>query len=156
MRKLRAAGVALTALMASGTAWSATVAPEPGRYLADILVSEVHGVECPDRLGAEYHGVVDYRGLDGHRLIIRIPVVFDGYSVIDRQVLTVTSGAGTLKPRGDFFAHISAPIDLGVRGSFEAELTLSDDREAFRARVTEMAPLIDCTEVFRIALVRAG
>jgi hypothetical protein len=53
-------------------------------------------------------------------------------------------------------ARITAPIDLRITGSFEADLTL-EDAEAFKVRLTEMAPVvIDCTEVFRIALVRSG
>lgn len=156
MRNVRTAGVALSALIAASLAWGATVAPEPGRYFARILVAEVHGRECPDRRGAIYDGIARYRGLDGREVNIRIPVVFDGYSVFDLQTLRVTSGVGTLRPRGDFSARLSAPIDLRITGSFDAALTLSDDPEAFRVRLTEMAPVIDCTEVFDIALVRSG
>jgi hypothetical protein len=115
----------------------------------------VRGAECPDRLGATYDGIVLYRGINANEVTIRIPVVFDGYPVIDRQVLTITAG-GNLKPRGNFSAHLSDPIDLRIIGSFEAKLTLSDDREAFRVGLTEMAPSIGCTEHFRIGLVRAG
>jgi hypothetical protein len=35
-------------------------------------------------------------------------------------------------------------------------LTLSDDPQAFRARVTETVPLMNCTEVFSLALTRSG
>ncbi len=154
MHRVRAAGAAITALIAASSAWGAA-RPDPGRYLANILVSEVRGAECPDRQGAVYEGVAQYGGLDATRVTIRIPVVFDGYSVIDLQVLTITSGRGTLKPRGSFSAHLSAPIDLGIRGSFEAGLAL-EDAELFRVRLIEVAPSIDCVEVFKIGLVRSG
>ena len=154
MHKMRSAAAAITALITASSAWGAA-RPEPGRYFANILVSEVRGAECPDRQGAVYDGVAQYGGLDATRVTIRIPVVFDGYSVIDLQVLTITSGRGTLKPRGSFSAHLSAPIDLGISGSFEAGLAL-DDAELFRVRLIEVAPSIDCVEVFKIGLVRSG
>jgi hypothetical protein len=155
MHRARLAGAALTALITASSAWG-SVNPDPGRYLAKIVVAEVHGRECPDHRGASYDGVVRYRGLDGREVNIRIPIVFDGYPVFDLQALTITSGIGTLRPRGKFSAHITAPINLRITGSFEAELTLSDDPEAFKVRLTEVAPLISCTEVFSIALVRSG
>jgi hypothetical protein len=157
MQKARAVvvGATFAALIVVSSAEGATD-PEPGRYLANIFVAEVHGVECPDHLGADYQGVVRYQGIDGTRLTIRIPVVFDGYPVIDQQILTVTTGAGTLTPRGKFSVHLSAPIDFRITGSFHARLRLSDDPQSFTATVTETAPLISCTEVFRIGLVRSG
>jgi hypothetical protein len=75
--------------------------------------------------------------------------------VLDLQTLTITSGLGTLTPRGAFSAFLTAPIDVGLTDSFEAELTL-DDPEAFGATIAEMVPSIDFTEVFRIALVKSG
>jgi hypothetical protein len=71
-------------------------------------------------------------------------------------MLTVTSGAGTLRPRGAFSADLSDPINITLRTSFDTRLRLSDDPQAFTARITEIAPLIDCIQVFRIALVRSG
>jgi hypothetical protein len=123
--------------------------------MAAIVVTQVHGTLCPDRLGAHYQGVVLYRGFDARRVTIHIPIVFEGFSVLDIQELKITTGAGMLRPRGDFSAHITDPIDLTINGTFEAALML-EDAEAFRVKLTEMAPAIDCTEVFRIALVRSG
>jgi hypothetical protein len=76
--------------------------------------------------------------------------------VIDKQVLKITSGAGTVKPRGKLLILITDPIDLKLTGTFEAVLTPSDDSQAFRARVTETVPSISCTEVFSLALTRSG
>jgi hypothetical protein len=155
MRKGRAVGAALTAFVMASSAWGAA-APEPGKYLAKIAVVEVRGLLCPDRLGARYDGVVDYPGLNGTRVTIRIPIILDGFPVIDLQVLKATSGVGTVRPRGRLSILITDPINLRLTGSFEAVLTLSDDPEAFRARVTETVPQINCTEVFSLALTRSG
>jgi hypothetical protein len=156
MHKARTGGAALTAfIIAASSAWGGT-APDPGKYLATIAVRDVDGAKCIDRVGAVYHGVVTYPGLDGTRWTIRVPLVFDGFSVIEREVLTITMGAGSLNPRGTFKARLSAPIDLGLSGRFEAKLTLSDDPESFKIRLTETAPSIGCTAVFEIALILSG
>jgi hypothetical protein len=156
---------ALTAFVAASSAWGATAPqPEPGRYLAKIVVTEAHPAECPYPLGADYSGVLHYGGLQASQMTIRIPMVIDGSSLIDRQVLTITSGAGSVRPSGTLSVHMT-PLDLTVTGSFEAELTPSDS-EAFMAKITEMVPAIvpgrggavdprgDCTEVLQIALTR--
>jgi hypothetical protein len=155
MHKGGAVGAALTALVMASSAWGAAD-PEPGKYLAKIAVVKVDGAECPDRQGERYDGVVEYAGLDGTQVTIRIPIIFDGYPVFDQQVLKVTSGVGTVRPRGSLSILITAPIDLRLTGSFEAALILTDDRQAFGARVTETAPQIDCIEVFSLALTRSG
>jgi hypothetical protein len=128
--------------------------PEAGRYMAKILVSKVDGAECPDRQGNVYDGVVQYPGFGGSRVTIRIPVVSDG-PALDREVLTITSGTGTKRPRGDFSARFTSPINMRITGEFEAKLTLIGAEE-FTATITEMSSKIDCTEVLRIALVRSG
>jgi hypothetical protein len=154
LRTFPLAAMALLAFATAPLAHSATP-PKPGRYSANISVAEVEGAECPDPLGAQYQGVARYRGLNGSRLTIRIPIVFDGVPVFDRQVLTITAGKGSLSPSGDFSARITAPIDLTVSGTFDATLTLSD-AESFGATVVETAPEIACTEKFVISLVRTG
>jgi purine nucleoside permease len=156
MHKGTAVGAALAAIVMASSAWGAAK-PERGKYLAKIVVARVHSAECPDRLDAHYDGVVEYPGLSGTRATIRIPIILDGYTVIEDQVLKITSGSGTVRPRGSLsILLISNEIDVRLTGSLDGVLTLSDDPEAFRARVTETVPLIDCTEVFRLALVRSG
>jgi hypothetical protein len=145
---------ALAVLIAASSAWGAA-RPEPGRYSAEIAITEVHGDECNNRPGAHQRGVVLYRGFEARRVTIRIPIAFDGFSGFDVQELTITSGAGTLRPRGSFSERITAPLHRRITGSFEAELTL-EDAEAFNMRLTEMAPTIGCTVVLQIALARSG
>jgi hypothetical protein len=145
---------ALAALITASPAWGAA-RPEPGRYFAEIAVTEVQGDACPNRGGAPHRGILLYRGFDARRVTIRIPIAFGRFSGFDVHELTITSGAGTLRPRGSFSARITAPIHLRITGSFEAELTL-EDAEAFKMKLTEMAPVIGCTVVFQIALVRSG
>jgi hypothetical protein len=148
--------IALTALIAAFPAWGATVPPESGQYVADITVSEAHGAKCPDHHGAYYQGVVYFGGLDAKRMTIRIPIVLDDEPVVEKQVLAITSDAGTLKPEGALSVQMTPSVDPKFTGSFEAELTLSDDRKEFTEKITEMAPSIDCTEVLKMALVHAS
>jgi hypothetical protein len=61
---------ALAVVIAASSAWGATWS-EPGRYMAAIVVTQVHGTLCPDRLGAHYQGVVLYHGFDARRVTIR-------------------------------------------------------------------------------------
>jgi hypothetical protein len=155
MRKVGATGTALAAFLMASSAWGAA-APEPGKYLAKIAVVYVSGPQCHDRLGIHYDGIVEYPGLKGTQITIRIPIILDGYPVIDLQTLKITSGVGTVRTRGRLSIFITDPINQRFVGSFEAVLTLSDDPQAFRARVTETVPLMNCTEVFSLALTRSG
>jgi hypothetical protein len=145
---------AMLVILASNSTRAGTEPPEAGRYVANILVSEVVGAECPDRTGDQYVGVVHYQGFNGDGLTIRIPVTFDGRAVIDEQRLRTIAGRGTVNPSGSFRAHLTR-VNITITGTFEATLTL-DDREAFTAQVVESAPEISCTEVFQIGLVRSG
>jgi hypothetical protein len=157
MHNGRLAAAALAALLATSTARGATVPPEAGKYMATIHVSEASGTECPAKRGDNFHGVFTYPGFTAKRIVIRFPVDFDGYPGIDLLVLTITSGAGTVKPRGNFLEQISAgPFVLKAAGSFAAVLTLTDDPQSFSAKVSEQATTVNCDAVLQIGLVRIG
>jgi hypothetical protein len=153
MRKARIP-VALAAFLAASSASGATP-PQPGRYTADIVVTEVHGAECLDQTGDKYHGVLVYGGINATKATLRKPVLVDKVHLIEHLTLTITSGIGTLSPSGTFSLEVASPLDLKVSGTFEAKLIFSD-AEAFTERLTVMAPSVDCTEAFDIALVRSG
>ena len=148
--------VAIAAFLAASSAFGAA-APEPGKYSADILVTEVHGAQCLDHVGDKYHGTLQYQGIDAKHATLRKPVLYDNTYLIEHLTLTITSGVGTLSPHGTFSLEITTPIgELKLTGSFEAKLAFSD-KEAFTERLIVMASSpIECTEVFQIALVRSG
>jgi hypothetical protein len=157
MRQGRLTGAALAALLTTSTAWSATVPPEPGKYLAKIHVSETSGTECPAKPGDNFHGVFNYPGFTAKRIVIRFPIDFDGYMGTNLLVLTITSGSGTVKPRGTFSEQISAgPFVLKASGSFTAVLTLTNDPQSFSAKVSEHATTINCDAVLQLGLVHVG
>jgi hypothetical protein len=157
MRNGRLAGAALAALLATSTAGGATVPPEAGKYLARLTVTQATGTQCPVHRGDRFHGVVQYPGFTAKRLTIRAPIDIGGYPAIDTLVLTVTSGAGSVRLRGRFLEQIvGGPIDLKVTGSFAAVLTLTDDPKSFTVRLSEDAASIDCNAVVQIALVQVG
>jgi hypothetical protein len=154
MHRGRIAGGFLGALAVLSPAWGDTP-PEPGRYTAHILVTEVHGFECLDQKGDKYTGTLQYNGIHATKETLRKPYLYNGKYLITTLSLTITSGIGTLSPRGTFSLRLTEPRRLTVTGTFEAKLTFSD-AEAFTEKLTVAATNIDCTEVFQIALVRTG
>jgi hypothetical protein len=157
MHKGRLAGAALAALLATSTAGGATVPPAAGTYLARLTVVQATGTQCPVQRGDHFHGVVHYPGFTANRITIRAPIELDGYPAIDTVVMTITSGAGTVKPSGRFLEQIvGGPFDVKVTGSFAAVLTLTDDPKTFTVRLSEKATSVDCDAVVDIALVQSG
>jgi hypothetical protein len=121
------------------------------------MVTKARGVGCSVLyVGEVGQGVMSYPGIDGTKITIRLPLIYDGFTIILSEVLTITSGAGSLDPTGTFLAHLSSPIDASASGRFGAEFTLSKDPESFKVRLSETAPSLRCTAVFEIASVLAG
>jgi hypothetical protein len=134
----------------ASSAWAGT-APKPGKYLAHILVTKAIGAQCPVRQGAEFRGILYYGGPLDVKEVVVIHIDYDKYYVIARLTLTITSGSGTL--RGTFSLLLEEPLNLEIRGSFQAKL-ISSDADAFTELLTITAPIIDCTEVLRIGAER--
>lgn len=153
MHKARVAVAALTTIMIASSAWGGT-APQPGKYLAHILVTKVIGAQCPDHQGDRHSGTFYYGGPLDKRQIVVTHIEYDGFYVVERLTLTITSGAGTLSQSGTFSLLLEEPFNLGIKGSFQAKL-VSSDADAFTELLTVTARTgIDCTEVLRIGSER--
>jgi hypothetical protein len=156
----KALAAAAAVLTATSLASAAAPAPAAGTYAANVIVDRVAGARCLDQVGAVFAGVVNYPGFGGANLTIRLPLTDDipeFYAAISRQELTISGGARTLTPSGRFtWTIVGGPIAVnGLPGTFEAILAFVD-QDSFTMTVTETEPSLDCTEQFKVALVRIG
>jgi hypothetical protein len=133
-------------------------APEAGTYAAAIAITAVSGPSCPNTLGAEFAGVVDWGGIQSKTLTVRAPVAITGlYAIVSQQVLTITSGLGTTNLSGTVewtAAGIDSPFSK-LDGTFTASLVYVD-AESFVANLTEDFVSIDCSEGIDVALTRVA
>jgi hypothetical protein len=130
--------------------------PEAGVYAAAIAITAISGKSCPNTLGAQFAGVVDWGGVQSKTVTIRAPVAIAGlYAIVSQQVLTITGGLGTAKLSGKVnwtSAGIDSPFSK-LNGTFSASLVYIDG-ESFVANLSEDFAAIDCSEGAYVALTR--
>jgi hypothetical protein len=153
-KQMKIAVFVASALLCSVGA-SAATAPLSGTYAANILIGSVSGSGCLDKSGNQFAGVVNYAGLSGTRLGIRIPTIYNGAPIISTQYLTVKSGVGTTHPGGAFtWTGISSDgQQWNISGTFSATIT-EMDTFSFIAAVTETYS--GCTEHLSVGVTRVG
>ena len=81
-------------------------APSSGTYTANIIIEEADGPGCLHAEGTRFTGVLNYDGLSGTTMGLRVPIVEGANTAaVSTQHLNVTSGVGTVNPQGNFTWH---------------------------------------------------
>ena len=157
MHKLTLASILAAASIATSPALA--TAPTAGTYAAAVYVNAASGSGCLDYAGNSYAGALNYLGFSATKLALRIPLVASGQAGVSTTTLTVTSGAGTLAPKGSFNWKASGigVTSFSQNGTFAASIK-EIDGTSFAAQVKETynSAYGSCTETLLVALTRVG
>lgn len=148
--------IVLAALVLGGTATAdeRAAAPKSGTYAADVFVQSASGGGCLDSAGSYYAGVVNYGGLGGALIGIRVPLASSGLGVVSLQALKITKGVGTTSPSGTFaWKGAGVGTNWSLNGTFSGTIT-EVDGFSFVAQVSESYP--NCSESLMIVLMRVA
>lgn len=152
---------ALLLLFTSSTIGEAASAPAPvaGVYATAIAIEAVKGSICPNTLGAQLAGIVDWGGITSKTITARIPIASyaPSFGIVAQQVLTITQGLGTTSESGTFQtteAGIEAPFSK-LNGEFAMDL-IYIDTNSFAMDLVEEIPSISCSEILFVALTHVS
>lgn len=161
MRRQQVSQIILAAAIFStgASAKAPTAPPQSGVYAANILIVKADGLGCLDAKGNRFAGVLNYGGISGTQLGLRIPISdHSGVAVVSTQVLTVKSGIGTTQPSGTFvWRGAGEGAHWNLSGTFSSTL-IEVDVYSFAADVSEdyTAGGYSCDEEQLISLTRLG
>ena len=135
-------------------------APKSGTYAANLRVETVSDPQnCFDAPGDTYSGVVNYLGIGGTKIAIRLPItLYPNVAFVSTQIFTVTHGAGSLSPSGSYtYAVAGISGQYSTKGTFTASL-LEIDAYSFAVEFDEAYTYrgVHCQESFNVALTRTG
>ena len=136
------------------SASGAVQAPYAGAYLASFYVQYANGnLNCLDVTGEQYRASVSYSGLGGTTNYIRMPFLGNYEAAEYVWQFTVTRGAGTLAPSGDFNWHNRPYHDEYASGKFSASI-MEVGTHAFLMQLSESYD--GCYENVNVSLVRVS
>jgi len=128
-----------------------TVAPISGSYFAMDYVPSTEGSGCVVASGSQLLSEVSYGGVKGKTFFIKSPYSASNGQVVSIQILTVTSGLGSLAPSGTLEWTGYGSANWSVSGTFTAAIT-EVGTHAFMLSLSETFG--DCTEKQELSLVR--